>query len=99
MPDTLSSAVIDAAYERLCAVGGRPALHHSAERLPMRGDPEALAKLLDDALYSSAMANTYTLRTRNSGLPCVSVQIPPPRKGRKDSTHVPFWRNLPKRRR
>lgn len=26
----------------------------------------------------------------------VSVPIPPPRKGRKDSTHVPFYKSLPK---
>lgn len=109
--DTLSFALIEEARERLMAIGSHPLLCPSARHEPMRGSPEMLAVLMDASNYEAALLAAAKAE-RPYGRPFFVTRADEPwtispdpvgehpsRKGPKDSTHVPFWRNLPKRRR
>lgn len=46
-----------------------------------------------------ASGTCYTIKASAPPAFAVNLRIPDIRAGRKDSKHIPFWRNLPKRRR
>lgn len=92
--DTLSSALIEEARQRLMAIGSHPILCPAARREPMRGDPAVLAVLIDDSKYHASMISAvedtvqvYTISSRDPAPPRVEMRKP---------ERVPFWRNLPK---
>lgn len=107
MPPTLDEDTLRRAYEMLKGNGSRPVTFGGSGPMePMRGDPEALAVLLDDLAYHEAQVaalaserafgRPFFVTQANEPWTLSPMEPPEKRKGPKDSTHVPFYKSLPK---